>query len=80
MSVDIAKLLKPLDDLIEEMEREKALVHMRLARVQARLNERRARIGLPPLDDLRPLSEDIHESDSLLATGRKVVASPRRAA
>lgn len=52
MSVDVAEILKPLDDLIEEMERDDNPVRIRLARVQASLNETRARVGLPPLPDL----------------------------
>lgn len=52
MSMDIAEILKPLDDLIEEMERDDNPVRVRLARVQASLNETRATVGLPPLPDL----------------------------
>jgi hypothetical protein len=50
MSMDVAEILKPLDDVIEKMQREDDPVRVRLARLQASLNHARARVGLPPID------------------------------
>lgn len=47
MSVDRAKILKPLDDVIEEMER-RGPVSENLVSAWKHLNQMRSTVGLPP--------------------------------
>jgi hypothetical protein len=57
MNMDRAKILKPLDDVIEEMERS-GPVSENMISAWKHLNQMRSSVGLPPFPSLEPFADD----------------------